>query len=53
MDIPGMGFLHDPNPKGVKRTISDKIDKSARAVLAGIGVKRSARFAEGSRQQKT
>ncbi len=39
MDIPGMGFLHDLTQKGVKQTISDKIDETTRAVLAGIGVK--------------
>jgi hypothetical protein len=39
MDIPGMGFLHNLTQKGVKQAVSDKIEETTRAVLAGIGVK--------------
>ncbi|NJN96008.1 MAG: cytochrome bc complex cytochrome b subunit [Anaerolineales bacterium] len=39
MYIPGMGFWQNLTQKGVKQAVSDKIDETTRAVLAGIGPK--------------
>jgi ubiquinol-cytochrome c reductase cytochrome b subunit len=47
MDIPGMGFLHSLTQKGVKQAITDKIDETTRAVLAGIGVKEARALLRG------
>lgn len=37
MNVPGMGFLNNLSEKGVRQAITDKIEETARAVLAGIG----------------
>jgi len=47
MDIPGMGFVNNLFEKGVKQTVSDKIDETTRAVLAGIGVKETRALLRG------
>ncbi|HXV41988.1 MAG TPA: cytochrome b N-terminal domain-containing protein, partial [Anaerolineae bacterium] len=47
MDIPGMGFLQDLKKNGVKQAVSDKIDETTRAVLAGIGVKEARALLRG------
>jgi ubiquinol-cytochrome c reductase cytochrome b subunit len=39
MDIPGKGFFNNLSEKGIKQTVTDKIDETARAILAGISPK--------------
>ncbi len=47
MDIPGMGFVNNLFEKGVKQTVTDKIDETTRAVLAGIGVREARAILRG------
>jgi quinol-cytochrome oxidoreductase complex cytochrome b subunit len=47
MDIPGMGFMRNLSEKGIKQTVTDKIDETTRAVLAGIGVKEARALLRG------
>ena len=47
MDIPGMGFFNSLSEKGIKQTISDKIDETSRAVLAGISPKEARALLRG------
>lgn len=39
MDIPGMGFFNSLSEKGVKQAVSEQVDQTARAILAGVSLK--------------
>lgn len=47
MDIPGMGFVNNLLDKGVKQAVTDKVDETTRAVLAGIGVREARALLRG------
>ena len=39
MDVPGKGFFSNLSEKGIKQTVTDKFNETARAILAGISPK--------------
>lgn len=47
MNVPGMGFVNKLFNEGVKTTVTDKIDETTRAVLAGIGVREARALLRG------
>jgi quinol-cytochrome oxidoreductase complex cytochrome b subunit len=47
MYIPGSGFLRHLSEKGIKQAITDKIEETTRAVLAGIGPKEARALLRG------
>ena len=53
MDIPGMGFFNNLSEKGIKQTISDKIDETTRAVLAGISPKEARALLRGEASSRS
>jgi quinol-cytochrome oxidoreductase complex cytochrome b subunit len=47
MNVPGMGFVNNLFEKGVKQTLTDKVDETTRAVMAGIGVREARALLRG------
>jgi len=47
MYIPGSGFFNHLADKGLRQAVSDKIEETTRAVLAGIGVKEARALLRG------
>lgn len=47
MYVPGIDFLQSLSEKGIKKAVTDKVDETTRAVLAGIGVREARALLRG------